>query len=122
MDTQASKRSRQASSVTSDLLIVSEPLCFMFKKFKQLPDKLLRQLITDFYSADVVCDAKNTLLTYMEQLDLTKWSKPSRRRKDSVDKTGNKLKMEIDDILQMLVCIDDQNLYEKLPTFVAANP
>jgi len=94
----------------------------MFKKFKQLPDKLLRQLITDFYSADVVCDAKNTLLTYMEQLDLTKWSKPSRRRKDSVDKTGSKLKMEIDDILQLLVYIDDQNLYGKLPTFVKANP
>jgi len=93
----------------------------MFKKFKQLPDKLFKQLFTDFYSADNICEAKNILLSYMEQLGLPKWTKPPHRKKESVDKTGQKLKAETDDIVSMLLYIDENNLYDRLPTFVAVN-
>jgi hypothetical protein len=115
MDSQSSKRSRQASSISDNVLIVSEPLCFMFKKFKQLPEKLFKQLVMDFYSTDIITEAKNTLLVYMEKLELEKWSKPTRRRKESVDKAGSKLKLETDDIVSMLIYIDEQKLYENLP-------
>lgn len=119
---QSTKRGRHESSITREVLVVSEPLCFLFKKFKQLPDKTLKQLITDFYTAEIICEAKNTLLNYMEQLDLTKWTKPTRRRKDSNDKTGSKLKMETEDVIAMLIYIDEYNIYSRLPTFVAADP
>jgi len=92
----------------------------MFKRFKQLPDKLFKQLITDFYSADNSCEAKNILLSYMEQLDLSKWTKHARRRKESVDKTGQKLKAETDDIVSMFLYIDENNLYDRMPTFLGS--
>jgi len=97
MDVQSAKRIRQASSISNDQLMVSDPLCYVFTKFKQLPYTLFKQLISDFYPADTICEDKNILLSYMEQLDLSKWTKPLRRRKESVDKTGHNLKAETDD-------------------------
>jgi len=48
--------------------------------------------------------------------------RPPKRRKDSKDNVGNKLRQDVDDMLSTVTFIDENNVRPKLPTFVAADP
>src|ERR1043165_7887390 len=54
----------------------------------------------------------------MESMQIDKFRKPSRRRKDSV----NKLPGEIEDIMSMLTFLDETKLLNKLPLFLSTDP
>jgi len=62
----------------------------------------------------------------IDDLGIGKWPRPiynTKRRKDS---TGNgaddKMKNVIDDVISVLTYVDEQNIRDKLPCFVAAKP
>ena len=108
------------SSQDNRRLIVNDLLCFAINKYRRVASKLVKITISDFYSADDISHAKEQLIEAIDQLHLDKWSKPVRRRKDSLTRLSN----EIDDIFAMLVMLDEQKLFEQqgLPTFVSTDP
>jgi hypothetical protein len=99
-------------------LVVSDLLCYAINKFGRVSSKPLKSVINDFYSADEICAAKDILIEEVDQLNLDKWSKPARRRKDSITRTQN----EIDDIFNIIVMLDDAISMNRLPTFVSTDP
>lgn len=109
---------------TQKPMYVSELLCYTTHKLGKLDVKQLKTIIANFYSLDVVFDAKEALVNIMDSLGIGKWPRPNtRRRKDSTGGASDvKLKSEIDDIIGVLTYVDEQNLGDRLPCFVAANP
>jgi len=88
----------------------------------QFPAKLLKQTLIDFYDYDALCKAKSVLLDAMDVLKMNSWVKPPKQRRDSKENPGNKAKSDVDDIILILSFIDDNKLFSRLPTFVAADP
>ena len=70
----------------------------------------------------MVTEAKAQLYTDIELLDIPEWPKPPRRRLNSTDNVGAKLKNKIEDITNMLDYIDRNQLSSRLPVYVAADP
>ena len=121
----SAKRARQHSmdncSVKTNI-VISEALCYASRKFSNLPAKTLRQTLSNFYSADVLHAAKETLINVVEELKIDNWVKPAKRRRDSKENPGNKVRLDAEDITDILVFVDENNMCSKLPLFVAANP
>jgi len=91
-------------------------------KFNQLPLKIIKQVLCDFYDRETINEAKNMLISCLEDLAITNWNMPPKRRKDSKENLRKKLKLDIEDIMQSVTAIDDNNLWSKLPKFVTSNP
>lgn len=121
------KRQRQQSvgvvGTEHRTMIVNELLCYAQRKYRQLPASTLKQVLFDFYSADMVTESKDELISSIDNLNITDWPKPAnRRRVNSKEAAGAKMRQEIEDIYGMLNYIDQNQLFLKLPMFVAANP
>jgi len=82
----------------------------------------LKIIVNEFYSGEQICRAKDTLMHYMEKVNHDKWTCPPRRRKDSKDNVGNKMRQDVDDMISTMTFADENNIREKLPIFVAADP
>jgi hypothetical protein len=87
-----------------------------------MPVKSLKQILIEFYTSEQICNAKETLINHMEQANLDKWVRPPKRRRDSKENPGNKSRMDVEDILSIVVFIDENNVHSKLPIYVASDP
>gem|GEM_PF-4699559 len=119
------KRQRQLSGVgggdVGREMVINELLCFTQRKLRQLPEKTLKQLLIEFYDTERVIDAKDQLADSMTGLNLLNWSRP-RRRNNSKEHPGAKLRGDIEDILAMLTFCEENLLTSRLPIYVAADP
>ena len=107
-------------TVNMSNLFVNEVLCYMNGKLGRYDAKLLNSIASNFYTLNDIMHARDILLDRIEKLELEKWPRPSRRAsKDNHDQ--NKAKNEADDIISMLTYVDEHELSERLPTFVALN-
>jgi len=89
----------------------------------KMPAKQLKSTVNNFYSPDVISNAKVVLAGFVEALDLGRWPRPARHRTSSTgDGINNKCKSDMDDLFGLLTYLDEKNLNEKLPRFVAGNP
>jgi hypothetical protein len=122
----SSKRPRQDSApiLANSVALpkINELLCYAFKKYIPLRPKMLRQTLLDFYSSDQMGSARDLLMDELEALNPPGWSKPNRRRKDSVGNAGGKIRLDLDDIMNALNLIDENKLWSRLPKFVALDP
>jgi len=50
-------------------LIQCEPLCFILKKYGQIPAKTLKSTLVEFYTGKQICCAKETLIKSMENIN-----------------------------------------------------
>ena len=80
------------------------------------------QTLYDFYPSDTVVEAKDQLCADIEALSIVDWPKPPRRRLNSTDKIGAIMKIDIEDITNMLDYIDRNQLSSRLPLYVATDP
>ena len=103
-------------------LVLCEVLCFTFKKYNQIPFKTLKSILSEFYTGDQICNAKDTLIKFMDIVNPDKWVRPPKRRKDSKENVGYKLRQDVDDILNTITFVDENNIRSKLPLFVTADP
>ena len=103
---------------TRRTLIVNDLLCYFINKFGRLPNKQLKSVILDFYATEEISNAKELLIIEVDKTVKDKWPKPARRRKDSSNRTAN----EVDDIYQVITCIDNHKLLNQLPLFVSCDP
>jgi len=75
-------------------LVVCDLLCYMVNKFARLACKQLKSTVCDFYTVDDISLAKEKLSSAIDELQIDKFPKMVRRRKDSI----NRSKTEVDDI------------------------
>ena len=86
-------------------------------------EKLIRvrlsSVIIDFYKSVKINKAKELLVKYVEDMNLTdKWPKPTRRRDSDLNARALK---EVQDIIQLWSYLDGNSLIGNFPIFVAAD-
>lgn len=105
-----------ATSISlNDKLIINELLCYLTYKFGKLSLVTLKCTIVDFYSAEKMTEAKETIIKSVDELCIDKWPKPPKRRRD------NKAAIEVDDLIGIFSFLDENALINKIPRFVAEN-
>jgi hypothetical protein len=104
-------------------LSINEPLCFLTCKFGRYPIKQLKSLLFDFYPGELLAVAKETLYNAVTNLKIEGFPKTIvRRRRDSKESVDVKPRLDIDDLVSLMVFVDENKAQEQLPIFVAANP
>ena len=102
------------------MLIVSSPLCFIVNKIRKTATSQLKTVILDYYSDEVLIEAKRRLLSDSKDIcasiDIDCLPVPERR--DGV----NRAKNVVEDIFNLLSFLDMKMLINKLPVYVASDP
>jgi hypothetical protein len=101
---------------TNESLIICDLLCYARCKLGKLSSITLKSVISDFYTAENISDAKELLVDAVEKLSIDKWPKPARRKQ-----SDNRARVEVDDIIAVFAYLDENLLLDKIPTFVAVN-
>ena len=99
-------------------LVLCEPLCFMLNRNGKSKLKSLKRVIIDFCSPEVISAAENRLLDDAGNLMLTDKMPHFPRRRD---REGRSVR-EVDDIVAIVSTLDEQNVLNKLPRYVAESP
>lgn len=101
---------------TSRELVLNPLLCFITSKFGKMDLKQMKEILSDFYSADDVSAAKKQLLYDAERSKLDGLlSRYPERHGD------NRMAREIDDTLNIVQQLDEQNSLCSLPRYVTDN-
>ena len=98
--------------------VPSDSLCFIINKYSKVPQKMLKSLILDFYTANEIDRAKDLLLKDIDTLNLDSFPKINRHRRDSVGKATT----DLDDLLMAIAVMDERQLIGQLSTFVSVSP
>jgi len=99
-------------------LVVCDALCYLRNKFDKLPAKVLKTSLADFYTAEVLSDAKKQLLDDILALNLTIKLPHVPQRRDG----DSRLTREIDDMFVLLTSLDEHKYLDSLPRYVASGP
>jgi len=99
-------------------LVLCNVLCFLSNKYGRTDLKTLKLVIADFYTADVIAEAKFKLVEAVDMINLTTKRPDIRTRRE-----GNKrLCREIDDLLSIYTFLDEQKCLDQLPIYVSSSP
>jgi hypothetical protein len=97
------------------VLAINALLCFVLYSYKKQPLKFLSSIVSDFYTIEVISEAKERLVNDVECLKLDKWTRPPTRRGD------NKRKHDLEDIMTQISLLDEGGFISKLPKYVVDN-
>ena len=97
-------------------VIINEPLCFIRNRLGKLPEKLLKDVLVDFFDAGILEIAKTRLVEDIDSLQLD--SRPYTAKHQA---GPNQAKMEADDLFRLFVFVDDKLQLDSLPLYVAEN-
>ena len=99
-------------------LVVNDLLCYAVNKLTRLGKTPVKTTVVDFYPPDEISIAKEKLYAEIEILQIEKFPKMVRRRKD----LANRQAIETEDILAMLTQLDEAKARDRLPLFVSSDP
>jgi len=91
-------------------IVICEALCFIRNNFDRLTTSQLKPLLSNFYKDDDLIEAKELLVKALQGSDVPRMPK---RQGD------NKGKQTVEDILKLFAIIDERQLADALPRFVA---
>ena len=103
--------------MADELLVLCDVLCFSVNKYQKTPVKLLKSCLADFFAAEVLSEAKNRLLADITVLNSTVKLPHISQHRDG----DGRVMREVEDILSLLACLDENKLMDKLP-YVASGP
>lgn len=103
-------------------LVINEALCFITKKRGRYAVKQLKALLFDFYDEETIAVAKNTLLAAVNELNVDGCSNVIRKRRQSKENVELKIRNDIDDVILLMTFVDEKNVADRLPIYVAADP
>ena len=91
---------------------------FLRHKLGCMPAKVIKSVLSDYYSTEAISGAKNQLMDDISRLDtdVILPHVPKRRYGD------NRIARETDDIFTLFTVLDEQKQLEKLPRYVAESP
>jgi len=98
-------------------LVLCDVLCSLSNKFVNTSVKVLKTTLVDFYDVEDVA-AKESLLVDIADIETSVKFPHTPHRRDSADR----ITREVDDILAILTCLDENKLLDKLPKYVASGP
>ena len=99
----------------ADSLVVSDVLCFIRNKYDNYPLSTIKSTICDFYRDDEILSAKVALLQAVSDggLNTQQYAK---------NRVGpNKSKANTDDIINLWSLVDENGLFEQMPTYCCVN-
>lgn len=99
-------------------VVVCDVLCYLRHKFVKTPLKVLKSVLMDFYSAEVLSCAKKQLLDDISAIDTTVKFPHVPQRRDG----DNRIVNEVDDIMALFIVLDENILLDELPRYVADGP
>jgi len=99
-------------------LSLCDVLYFVSNKFVKLPVKQLKSILSDFYTVEVLIEAKVRLLSDIESMKPPVQIPHVPRRRDG----DNRVAREVDDIVTSIQFADENNLLATLPIYVSGNP
>jgi len=99
-------------------VVVCDVLGFLRHKFDRMPVKVVKSVLSDFYSVEVLSSAKNQLLDDISRIDTDAIFPNVPKRRDG----DNRIAREVYDIFALFTVLDEQKLPEKLPGYVAESP
>ena len=99
-------------------LVLNDVLCFMVNKYVKIHVRQLKNVLVDFYTAELLSEAKECLLRDVEALNLTIKLPHVPRRRDG----EGRITREVDDLISIFNHLDEQKCMSSLPTYVSANP
>jgi len=85
-------------------VVLCDPLCFIVNKCGKTDVKALNSALFDFYSTDILSDAKKRLLEDVDKLNLKSNRPHIPHRRDG----DGRLQKEGDDLLLLLTYLDEQ--------------
>jgi len=106
------------NNMADELLVLCDVLCFSVNKYQKTPVKLLKSCLADFFAAEVLSEAKNRLLADITTLNSTVKLPHISQHRDS----DGRVMREVEDIVSLLACLDENKLMDKLPRYVASGP
>jgi hypothetical protein len=101
--------------VLDDELIINETLCFALGIFPKTTIARLKSILNSFYTADEIIHAKETLISSVTKVDSNILPRYGKRKGD------NRGKLSVDDICDIISTLDENQLLNKLPKFVAVS-
>ena len=99
-------------------VVECDVLCYLRNKFDKMPVKLLKSSLADFYTVEVLCDAKKQLLDDISVLNLSVKMPHVPQRRDG----DTRLTREIDEMFALLSRLDEHKHLDDLPRYVASGP
>ena len=99
-------------------LSLCDVLCFVSNKLVKLPVKQLKSILSDFYTVEVLSEAKVRLLSDIESMELSIQIPHMPRRRDG----DNRVAREVDDIVTLFQFVDENKLLDTLPVYVSGSP
>jgi len=97
-------------------LFISKVLCYTLNKYGKLTRLQLKSTLSGFYSEDELAYAKDILFDDAGKLHLTDLP-----RYVKCTSKGDKVKLIVDDILDLCSFLDEKHQLSNLPTYVAQN-
>ena len=98
-------------------ITLSDALCFVRHKFDKVAVKQLKSVLIDFYSAEVLSEAKSLLLNDIHDFNSFGLPHIPRRREGE-----NRAAREVDDIMAIFTRLDELKQLDQLPRYVADGP
>jgi len=104
--------------MADESLVLCDVLCFSVNKYLKTPAKLLKSCVADFFTAEELSDAKNRLIGDVIALNTAVKLPHISQHRDA----DGRVMREVDDIVSLLSCLDENKLIDKLPRYVASGP
>ena len=98
-------------------ITLSDVLCFVRHKFDKVAVKQLKSVLMDFYSAEVLSEAKSLLLNDINDFNSLGLPHIPRRHEGE-----NRAAREVDDIVTIFTRLDELKQLDQLPRYVADGP
>jgi len=108
----------ETPSNNKDVLVVCELIYFVVNTMDKHPLSTIKSVIHEFYRDDEILSAKQKLVSVLPEA--VKELSSSQFTKNRIG--TNKMKASVDDIISIILCVvDENNLWDSLPTFCAAS-
>lgn len=98
-------------------IVINSALCFVINSRRKHPQNVIKSILSDFYSLEIISNAKEVLIADINKAMISVNKMPPSRRNNTV----NKLKMDIEDILNLFESIDQSGDMDKLPRYATDN-
>lgn len=102
-------------NVLNEKLVINEVLFYAKGKFSSQTANSLKLVLNSFFTDDEIAVAKELLYDAVVLCKVVDVPRHIRRQ------GGNRLKLNVDDLVKLLTLIDEQKLMNSLPMYVAAN-
>ena len=101
-------------------IIINELLCYINFNFGKCNENTLKAVILDFYEAETIAEAVDSLSVKIGELNVTEWKRAPKRRlmTDNKDKYARQL---VDDLFTACHFADENSLQARLPKFCVIN-